>query len=71
MGVEEGDRGGGDLWALELLDAGLETGDVFAHDLGPGLALAVIVLAGIGLLRADALLTCGFDAVASLCGGMG
>ena len=68
MWVEEGDGRRGVVEGLELLDAGLEAGDVLAHELGAGLALAVVVLAAVRLLGADALLACGFRAVAALSG---
>lgn len=69
MGVEEGHGGGGLLRVLELADTHLEPCDVFAHDLRPRLALAVVIFADVALLRADALSTGGFRAVAPLPGG--
>ena len=54
------------LEALQFLDAELEAGDVLAHELGAGLALAIVVFAAFRLLCADALLTCGLRAVAAL-----
>ena len=66
MWVEEGDGGGGVVEGLELLDPSLEAGDVLAHELGAGLAFAVVVLAAVALLDAGALLASRLLAITSL-----
>lgn len=66
VGVEQGDGGRGVLCALEVLDARLEALDVLAHELGARLALAVVVLASLGLLCARTLLTRRLGAVTFL-----
>lgn len=71
VGVEQGHGRGRVLKAFQLLDTELEAGDVLAHELGTRLALAVVVFAAVRLLSADALLTCGFCAVAALRGVSG
>ena len=66
MGVEQRDRRGRLVCALELFYPEFEAGDVLAHELRPRLALAIVVLAAVCLLGADALLTGGLSAVAFL-----
>jgi hypothetical protein len=52
--------------ALELADAGFESGNVLAEDLGARLALAIVVLAYAALLRPEALLACRPCTIAAL-----
>lgn len=66
MRVEQGDRGSGDLGALELFDSSFETCNVFAHNLSPRLPLPIVVLARISLLGSDTLQTGWLPAVAPL-----
>lgn len=66
MGVEEGDRRGGLVGRLQLLDPGLEASNVLAHELGSGLALAIVVFASFPLLGFEALLTGGLSTVTFL-----
>ena len=51
---------------LELFYSQFEPSDVLAHELRPGLALAIVILAEIALLGTLALLTCWFGAVTPL-----
>jgi hypothetical protein len=69
MGVVEGNDRGDVLWVFELPDPLFEPSDSFAEYLCPRLALAVVVLAKIGLLCAGALLTGRFSSITSLLKG--
>lgn len=53
---------------LELFYPHLQSSNVFSHELRPCLSLAIIVLATIGLLRANTLLTSRLYTIASLQG---
>ena len=66
MRVEQSHWWGGLVSVLELLDPGLKTSYVLAHELRPCLALAIVVLAAFCLLCAYTLLTGGLRAVAFL-----
>lgn len=66
MRVEQSDRGIIPVGILELADPRLQFSDVFAKNLRPGLALAIVILAEIALLGTLALLTCWFGAVTPL-----
>jgi hypothetical protein len=63
---EEAGRGAPVVGLLKLTEALLEARDVLAHELGAGLALAVVEVALVALLCADALLAGRLGTVASL-----
>lgn len=66
MGVEQSDGCGGVFRILELADTLFQTSDVFAQNLRSCLALAIVVLASVGFLGLDALLTSWFGTIATL-----
>lgn len=66
MRVIESDGWRNVLWILEFPNATLEACNGFAHDLGTGLALSIVVLACIWLLCSCTLLAGGFNAITFL-----